>query len=53
MKLSHRFQTRKLDWAKVEDTQTKALTEDRGLDEDGTNLSACPALYILYFSAEL
>mmetsp|Transcript_27975 Transcript_27975/g.47883 ORF Transcript_27975/g.47883 Transcript_27975/m.47883 type:complete len:541 (-) Transcript_27975:91-1713(-) len=32
--LKERFQTRKLDWAKVEDTHTKALTEDRGLDED-------------------
>jgi hypothetical protein len=35
-----RFQTRQLEWAKVEDKRTLALAEDRGLDADGKMMSA-------------
>lgn len=32
----NRFQTRQLEWAKVEDTRLASMVEDRGLDDDGT-----------------
>lgn len=31
----HRFRTRQLEWAKVEDTRTSAIAEDRGFDAEG------------------
>jgi hypothetical protein len=33
--LHDRFRTRQLEWAKVEDTRTAAIAEDRGFDDEG------------------
>ena len=44
--VAHRFQTRQLEWAKVEDSRLASMVEDRGLDEDGKLfVQVFPVLY--------